>query len=227
MEPKKNPKIDGKQFRPMFRNMGFIVAFSLTITAFEWKFEDVKIDVKIPVDDPIAVVYTVPTEQELPPEPKIEKIKSPVESSTFIEVDDLDELVDKITKPVVEKKVEKQIVTIIEEEEEEKIEIPVFVAEKDAEPEVGMQKWKKKMAKYCAKNYPERDRRAGVEGKVYVSFVIEKDGSITDLKVMKGLSKTLDKVAMDAVRKNGKWKAARQGGRKVRLMKRLPINFNI
>lgn len=86
-----------------------------------------------------------------------------------------------------------------------------------------------RVGEYCSKNYPEEDIKAGIGGRVYVSFIIEKDGSTTNFKILKGLSPTIDKVAIEAIKYGitEKWKPAMHNGVKVRQIKRFPIKFNI
>jgi len=222
MELKKNPEKDLRKQSGLFMNIGLVVALACTIVAFEWKDYDQSLIVLGQVEADFEEVIEIPPTEQPPPPPPV------LQQPEIIEVEDEEEIEEIEIEMDVEVTEEEEVEeVIIEEVEEEEIEAPVFVAEQDALPPGGLQAWRVKIGKYCQKNYPERDRRAGVSGRVYVSFVIEKDGSLTDIKIMKGLSKSLDKVALDAIRKSGKWKAAKQGGRKVRLMKRLPIKFNI
>ena len=100
-------------------------------------------------------------------------------------------------------------------------------AEVSAEPEVGITEFRKKIADYCAKNYPKRDLRAGIKGRTFVEFIVEKDGSLTSVKIKKGfsLSKSLDALAIKSIRNNGSWKAGKQTGRPVRQRMIMPISF--
>ena len=222
MELKKNPDKDLNKQGGLFFNIGLVITLALTLAAFEHKdYDESLIVLGVMESDFEEVLEIPPTEQPPPPPPTLKQPE-------IIEVEDEEEIEEIEIEMDVEVTEEEEVEeVIIEEVEEEAIEAPVLNAEHDALPTGGLKPWYGEIAKYCSKNYPERDRRAGNEGKVYVSFVIEKDGSLTDIKVLKGVSKTIDKVAIDAVRRGGKWKPARQGGRKVRLMKRLPIKFNL
>ena len=77
--------------------------------------------------------------------------------------------------------------------------------------------------------YPDAAREAGLEGTVYVSFVVERDGSITGVKVLKPTEKTkaLEEEAVRAVRSMPKWKPGKSGGKKVRVQFVLPIVFSL
>lgn len=67
----------------------------------------------------------------------------------------------------------------------------------------------------------------GIQGKVYIQFVIEKDGSITDVKVVRGVDASLDKEAVRVVKAMPKWKPGKQRGKPVRVSYTLPINFQL
>ena len=67
----------------------------------------------------------------------------------------------------------------------------------------------------------------GIEGKVYIQFVVEKDGSIADVKVMRGVCEELDAEAVRVIKAMPKWKPGEQEGKPVRTTMMLPINFKI
>jgi protein TonB len=67
----------------------------------------------------------------------------------------------------------------------------------------------------------------GTEGKVFVGFVINKDGSIVDVGIVKGISAECDKEAMRVVQMMPPWKAGKQNGKAVRVKFILPINFKL
>ncbi len=75
--------------------------------------------------------------------------------------------------------------------------------------------------------YPKKARRAGIEGKVYVSFIVDKDGSVTDVAVAKGVDPLLDEEAMRAVRLMPKWKPGTQNGKPVKTKFNLPVLFKL
>jgi len=89
----------------------------------------------------------------------------------------------------------------------------------------GMKAW----AKYMERNlkYPYRAQEEGVQGKVFVSFVVEKDGSITDVQVLKGIGFGCDEEAMKVIKKSPMWKPGKNKGVPVRVRYNMPINFTI
>jgi protein TonB len=85
------------------------------------------------------------------------------------------------------------------------------------------------MYKYLSKNikYPSAASRANVSGRVFMSFVVNTDGSIQDVSVLKGLGFGCDEEAIRVVKAMPKWKPGKQSGRAVRVKYNLPINFQL
>lgn len=75
--------------------------------------------------------------------------------------------------------------------------------------------------------YPKEARKAKIEGKVTVQFVIERDGSISNVEIMKGVHQDLDNEAMRVVKLMPKWKPGKQGGKEVRQSYALPLTFKL
>jgi protein TonB len=111
--------------------------------------------------------------------------------------------------------------------EEEKPEEPVsFASEMPIYPGGEAQ-----MQKDIAENapYPEMEKENNIQGRVYVQFIVEKDGSITNVKVTRGVpgGPGLTRVAESAVKKLKKFAPAKQNGRPVRLTMTVPVNFTL
>ncbi|MBB2144453.1 TonB family protein [Pedobacter sp. LMG 31464] len=87
----------------------------------------------------------------------------------------------------------------------------------------GMAAW----SKFIQKNlrYPDMAQDAGVQGKVFLSFVVEKDGSITDVKVIKGIGYGCDDEAIRVIKKSPKWVAGKQNNQTVRVRYNMPIGY--
>ncbi|GHV69952.1 protein TonB [Bacteroidia bacterium] len=83
--------------------------------------------------------------------------------------------------------------------------------------------------KYLSKNlkYPAVASENGTQGKVYIQFVVEKDGSITDVKVLRGVDESLDKEAVRVVQNMPKWSPGMQRNKPVRVSFTLPVNFKL
>lgn len=75
--------------------------------------------------------------------------------------------------------------------------------------------------------YPQIPLQLGIQGKVYVEFIVEKDGSITNIRIARGVDNDLDKEAIRLIQKMPKWKAGEMKGKKVRTFVSLPFDFRI
>lgn len=89
----------------------------------------------------------------------------------------------------------------------------------------GMKAW----AKYIQRNlrYPAQAQDEGVQGKVFISFVVERDGSITDVKVLRGIGFGCDEEAAKVIRKSPLWKPGKNKGNTVRVRYNMPITFTM
>ena len=83
--------------------------------------------------------------------------------------------------------------------------------------------------KYLGENikYPSLARESGTEGKVFIQFVVNKDGSISDAKVVRGIGGGCDEEALRVVREMPKWEPGRQNGQSVRVQYSLPVVFKL
>jgi len=83
--------------------------------------------------------------------------------------------------------------------------------------------------KYLRKNlrYPSSAVENDVAGRVYVNFIVEKDGKLTDIKVVKGIGFGCDEEAIRVLKRSPDWSPGEQNGRKVRVMYTLPIVFSM
>ena len=102
---------------------------------------------------------------------------------------------------------------------------PVLAPEVFPEPLGGANAW----GKFLQKNlhYPPVARENGVQGKVIVSFVVEKDGHLSDIKVLRGIGSGCDEEAVRVLKLAPAWKPGRQNGQPVRVQYTIPINFQL
>lgn len=86
-----------------------------------------------------------------------------------------------------------------------------------------------KLFEYIQKNvkYPAIARENGISGRVYITFVVDKDGKIKEAKVLRGVGGGCDEEALRVVRSMPQWKAGRQNGRAVQVQYNLPVNFTL
>lgn len=85
------------------------------------------------------------------------------------------------------------------------------------------------LTKYLQENikYPQEAREVGIQGKVYLSFIVGRDGNITDIKVVRGLHYACDKEAMRVVKSMPRWTPGKQNGNNVTVQFTLPISFQL
>ena len=226
MEAKKTPSADLTKKVGMFNNLGLAVAVGLTLAAFEYKsFDDSGLKDLGSVADNFEELLDVPITQQPPPppppptmeQPVIEEIPDEVEIEEKIEVNfDVDVKETTVIAEVAIKEV------VIEEEKADQI---FDVVETQPNPPGGMSGWNK----YLSNNlkYPTQARRMGVEGTVIVVFVINTDGSIQDVEVLRGIGGGCDEEAVKVVTKAPKWEPGKQRGKPVRTRMRLPIRFKL
>ncbi|WP_268034613.1 energy transducer TonB [Algoriphagus sp. PAP.12] len=224
MEAKKTPSADLTKKTGMFLNLGLAVAVGLTLAAFEWKsFDDGALKDLGMTDDNFEELLDIPiTEQPPPPPPP------PVEQPIIQEIPDEVEIEEKIEVnfdvDVKEETVIKEVV-IAEAPVEEKADEIFDVVETQPTPPGGMSGWNQ----YLSKNlkYPTQARRMGIEGTVIVVFVINTDGSIQDVEVLRGIGGGCDEEAVKVVQEAPNWEPGKQRGRPVRTRMRLPIRFKL
>lgn len=223
MELKKNPKADINKKSTLFLMLGLVISLSLIFAAFEYKSYDEgpAMDLGTLDADMEEIMEIPPTEQPPPPPPKIqlpEIVEIPDEEEIEEEIDiDLD----------LEMTEDTQIEEMIFEEDpgEEEVDKVFTIVEQQAEPQGGIQAFYDYVGKQLSDKYPRQAQRMGIEGVVYVQFVIERDGSLTDVTAVKGIGGGCDEVAVEVVKNAPKWTPGKQRGRAVRSQRVIPIRF--
>lgn len=223
MEAKKTPKADLANKSGMFLNLGLAISIAAVLFAFEYKsYDDGALKDLGTVDDAFEELLDIPiTEQPPPPPPP------PVEQPVIQEVPDeveIEEIEVNFDVDVKEETVIKEVV-IAEAPVEEKADVIFDVVETMPSPQGGMEAWNK----YLSGNlkYPTQARRMGIEGTVYVVFVVNTDGSIQDVEVLRGIGGGCDEEAMRVVKNAPNWQPGKQRGKPVRVKMRLPIRFKL
>lgn len=197
----------------------------LAIFAFTYKVEDDTSGKDFGNKNVILdeIVEVPPTEQLPPPPPKIEQpqvIEVPDDKKIEEEIEiNMDAETDQN-----ETKVEIPMAPVVVEEKEDPNTI-FTVVEETAAPVGGMSAFYEYVGKKI--KYPAQAKRMGIEGKVFVEFVIEKDGSITDVKAIKGIGAGCDEEAVRILQAAPKWKPGKQRGKPVRQKMVLPISFRL
>ena len=228
MEAKKSDKANLEKTKTMYTLLGLVIALSIVILAFEWKTYDKEAE-EVQLTTVVQEVeeMIIQTRQEEPPPPPEEPPQA--ETTEFEIVDDDQELENEFSIETFENTGNADVFVPkveIEEEEEEEDERTIFtVVEESASFPGGMPE----MYKYIGSKlvYPQQARETGTQGKVFVTFVVEKDGSLTDVKVLRDIGSGCGEEAVRVVKSMPKWKPAKQRGKAVRMQFNLPISFTL
>lgn len=223
MEVKKSPKADLENKRSMFVMIGFVLALGFTYICFEWTNTEVTVhEVESTfINQGEEDIIPQTTQIETPPE-VIEKPKEIVQQVLKVVSDEVETT---STVEIAEESTEEAIeFTPMEVQEEEEDEEEIFqVVEKVA----GFPGGQAKLMEFLRKElvYPQIAIDNNVQGRVIVQFVVNKDGSIQDVKVARGVDPFLDEEAIRVVKKMPKWIPAEQRGKTVRSRFQLPVMF--
>lgn len=220
MESKKNPKLDLGKKRTMFLSIGLMLSLLFVTSAFHWSSE-VQPIVDLPDYDPWeeppmeVLATTIPS----PPKPKvIQPIVKEVKDDVEIP-DDVEVIIDPIDIDP------NDLMVDIPEPVEAIVEASVDWTEFMPEPKGGI----KAFQKFLSKNirYPNQARRMGIEGRVFVQFIVDKQGNITEIKTLKGIGAGCDEEAERVMSIVPKWKPGKQGARRVAVRMIMPISFRL
>ena len=222
-ESKKNPNVDLNRLRPLLFSISLTLTMLIVIAAFEWRSVDT-IDRTMQVrsaEEFEELMEVPPTVIPPPPAPS-------VQMASIVEVPDTEEIEEEV-KVVIDIDITDQTIsqqftipepTKMEEEEVEKI---FLVVEQPAAPRDGLAAFYKDVGNRI--NYPAPARRMGIEGKVFVEFIVERDGSLTQFQVVKGIGAGCDEEAVRVIREAPSWIPGKQRGKPVRQRMVLPIHF--
>lgn len=237
MEEKKDPKVNLNRQVGLFFGIGLITSMVLVLTAFELSFvQSLSADalsLKKAVDTTDnSIVEPPPTDQPPPPPPQA------IQAPEIKEVPD-------------EKKVEKFIEETTEEKPTEQVKVDKPAEETSVAPpkkeeveddnkifnphelqeQAEFMGGQKEFYKFLSENikYPKMARRQGIEGTVYLEFVIEKSGELTDVKIKKPIANDggCNDEAVRVLKTSPKWKAAKQRGKNVRQKMVIPVKFKL
>ena len=184
--------------------------------AFEWKSYE-KNDYNLGslnLDDMEEEIIPITRQEVKPPPPPppppevIEIVEDEVEIENELEIEDTETDEDEIIE--------------IEEEDDEEFFMVVENMPEFPGGDLGLMKFIQKNVKY-----PAIAKEYNITGKVYVSFIVDKGGSVTNVKIVRGVDKNLDAEALRVVSALPKYKPGKQRGKPVRVMFTIPINFTL
>ncbi len=233
MEPKKNPKADVGRNSSLYFVIGLALVMLLVLTGLEWKNydDDAGYDISLNVEDDLDEEVPMTEQIKTPPPPP------PPAAPEVIEVVEDEEEVEETVIESTETSQEEEVMEVedvVVEEVEEDISVPFAVIE-DVPVFPGCegssnkkQCFQDQMQKHIRKNfrYPEIAQEMGVQGRVSVVFVIQKDGSIGNIR-MRGPDKNLEAEALRIIKKLPKMTPGKQRGRAVKVPFSIPITFKL
>jgi periplasmic protein TonB len=222
MTTKKSKKANLEKKKTIFFQIGLIFSLALVFLAFEWKsFDKVNDEWS---NDNFVIIEDDMVDITIPEPPK-QIIERP--QTTTIEIVDDDEADDNIEiniednmnvevmefipeVNIIEKPKEKEIFTVVEEP-------PVFIGGDE------------KLYKFLGDNmiYPQMARESGIQGIVYVTFVVEPNGAITSVRVLRDIGGGCGEEATRVVNAMPKWSPGKQRGIAVRVQFNLPVKFTL
>jgi protein TonB len=226
MELKKTSKVDLENKKNTFWLLGLVLALGITLLAFEWTSKPKKADSlgQIQAQEVEEEIIPITREQQVkppppPPPPKVVEVLNIVDDDVEIE----DEL--EIEDSEADESTIIDVAPVIEtaaEEEEEDTQVFFIVEEMPEFPGGDLA-----LRKYIANSikYPVIAQENGIQGKVYVTFVVGKDGKVTNARIARGVDPSLDKEALRVVNALPPWKPGKQRGKPVNVSYTVPINF--
>ena len=234
MQPKKNEKVDLSKNSSLYFVIGLALILLISWQAIEWKTYDKDLygyealDVDEEDDEEIPITEQIKTPPPPPPPP-------PPAPEVIEVVEDEEEVEETVIESTETN--EEEIIEIVEVEEEfDDIDVPFAVIE-DVPIFPGCEKvdksqrrdcFQEKMNKHIRKNfrYPEIAQEMGIQGRVYVNFIIAKDGKITNIR-MRGPDKNLENEAQRIISRLPSMIPGKQRGRPVRVTFSIPITFRL
>ena len=228
MEVKKSEKASLENKRLLFVEIGFVVALAVVLGAFEFSTKDGKVATLEAENQEIVEDEMVPIPQETPPPPP-ETPKIPILSDQIDIVDDDLKIEDNILNLEDSGNLGVDIIDYVEAVKEEVVEeeaIPFQLVEEKPSFMGGdantFSKWVNERLVY-----PEIAKENGVQGRVMLQFTVNPDGSVSNVKVLRGVDPTLDKEAVRVVSSSPKWKAGKQRDRAVKVTYTFPVIFQL
>ena len=222
MEKRKTQKADLENKRGLFLQIGLVFTLALVLFAFEWRTYDrdlgIDLDREIVEDDEI-MIQTVEPPPPPPPPPPQEVITELIVVDDDIEVEDfnVDVEVDQDVAIVPIVTIDIPVEEVVDEDE-------VFIIVED---QPGFPGGQEALHRFLQQNirFPAIAREAGIQGTVFVTFVVERDGSVTNVRVLRGIGGGCDEEAIRVVSMMPRWTPGKQRGRPVRVQFNMPIRF--
>ena len=209
----------------MFIQIGMIISLLVAWLAFEHKSYDKReidpslLNREVVIDEEMVEI----TKQE---EQKPQPVEVPKQTTQLeivnddVETEDIEINADVQQDEVIEEYVAPEVV------EEEVVEQEIFQIVEEMPSFPGGEG---KLLEYVATHikYPQIARETGIQGRVFVGFVVEPDGSISNVKLLRGIGGGCDEEAMRVIKSLPKWKPGKQRGKAVRVSYQIPVLFKL
>lgn len=227
MELKKNEKANLEKKKTMFLQVGLIVALIVCLAAMEWTSGQKKDSVFAGMTEEAIEEEQIPVTEETPPE----EIPPPeVTVTDLFEIVEDDVLIENEVKFEDDETSEDKVVEIyapVLQAEEEEVEEEIFVIVEDMPKFRGgdinkFREWVQKRVRY-----PELAAENGIQGRVFITFVVEPNGTVSNVSISRSVDALLDEAAKEAVSASPKWEPGMQRGRPVRVRYSIPIIFQL
>ena len=223
MKEKKSAKADLRSKRGLFIEIGLIIVLALVYMAFEGKTYQTGATALVPhakavIDDDFTPIIQ-PEKIELPPPLPQPQLFKPIDDDKPVENDPMVDTEYHPDEPIPD--LPRQLPPEKEPDEPDIFYIVEQVPEYPDGDEARMNFLRTNV------KYPQMAREAGIQGTVYVGFVVEKDGSITQVTVLRGIGGGCDEEAIRVAKMMPKWRPGKQRGKEVRVSYNMPIKFTL
>ncbi|MGF1563886.1 MAG: energy transducer TonB [Flavobacteriales bacterium] len=233
MIERKTPEANIEKKRSAWRAIGFVAALSLMLSALAWTSYDISEAAAFNFEMDLIEDEEIPVDQITPPPPP-----PPPQQTTIIEiVDDEEEIEEELEVDDMEIDDNTEIETIEEVEEEVEDDTPFMIVEnmpalgecKKLRGDERHQCTQMEIIKYVSQNtkYPPIAKDAGIQGTVFVYFVVDKKGKVTDAKVLRPVDPRLDKEALRVIESLPSFEPGEQRGKAVSVQYTIPVKFII
>ena len=226
MELKKTKNANLENKRGLFLQIGLVLTLATVFLAFEWRVDSCEADVfdtvqEVRIEDELIPVTTQELNTPPPPPPPAPKI------ADVIEIVDNDEEIEEdydIEEDLVDLDEAVKIQVYADEEVDDEDTVFVVAEEMPEFPggNIALFRWISKAIKY-----PVIAQENSISGRVYLNFVVNKQGCIENIKVTRGVDPSLDKEAIRVINKMPKWIPGKQRGKAVNVSFSVPINFQL
>ena len=224
IEVKKTRVKSSKSYASLISSISLCLSLLMIIWAFELKFQERTAVVDLSGNEgQFEDILDIPQTEQIQKPPVQVQIPKIIEVSNEEIVENIQ--IDLDIEMTQDTRIEEVIITQFAEVQDEKADEIFTIVEQQPQPSGGF----KAFYDYVGANlsYPARASRMGIEGRVFVEFIVEKDGSLSDIRVVKGIGGGCDEEAIRVITGSPKWIPGKQRGNPVRVRMVMPIVFKL